>query len=94
MLLLFIESLHMLKECQLHKEPSDNLTDHSNNRKQSPSQKNIPTKGKVNLFSKSNLRWPFLQVFPVYVIDQNDKRFNVHTLLDSRLDSMVINTRQ
>ena len=67
----------------------NNQNGNSDNRKQSPPQNNIPTDGNVNLFSKSNLRGPLLQVLPVYVTDKNGKRFKVNVLLDSRSDSTL-----
>ena len=74
----------------LHKEPLDNQSNNSDNRKQSPPQNDIPTDGNVNSFSKSNLRGPFLQVLPVFVTDINGKRFKVNALLDSGSDSTLI----
>ena len=58
-----------------HKEPLDDQNGNSDNRKQSPTQNNIPTDGNVNSFSKSNLRGPFLHVLPVHVTDKNREKF-------------------
>ena len=73
-----------------HKEPLDNQNGNSDNRKQSPTQNNIPTDGNVNSFSKSNLRGPFLHVLPVHVTDKNRERFKVNVLSDSCPDSRLI----
>ena len=74
----------------LHKEPLDNQSGTSDNRKQSPPQNNIPTDGNVNSSSKSNLCRLFLQVLPVYITDINEKRLKVNALLDSGSDSTLI----